>query len=375
MVYIPHHQMKRNFIRNISYMTKFYIAAAATLITGSALAQRGHTTATPLATSTPVSRITAIGDTAVMANVAAGSALTLFSVGRDSGYVTGTNYWNDKAFAERYSFSGRDSSVRVIGVIARFGGTVSPASTKAVTFTIWDQSDRVLISEDAAYNGFPRTVKATHTVPVTALGVGTDTLKMHLFTTPSPILTAPFFAGYSINYDFNSLNGDTIGLATTADSVRIGVKYTIDVTFPYGDTLATFVRNVQNATMYADGKWHDNYTDNYRLFSNLAIYPIVTIGAPSGTAGIIRSNFTLYGNYPNPAINATDIRLSLPMRADVTVQIMDMAGRTVSTISQPQLAPGLHNIAVNTATLAAGDYIYLIRSGNDGIAGKMTVIR
>jgi len=334
-------------------------------------------------------RTTAIGDTDVLSNIPDTVGLVLYPLGiKDSGYVIGTNFWGDKAFAEQYTFNGADSSMSIIGVFAQFGGTVSTASAQTVNFTLWSQGPRQMIGANLYYNGFPDLVADSVIVPVTSLGIGAaaDTMKMHLFAAPSHVFSGPFFVGYSMNYNFMALTGDTIGLASSKNGVREGAASSLDAVFYYNDTFIynneivvsdteiNTILNVQNATMEADSMWHDNYTDNDSLYNNLAIYPIVMIQAPTAVKGINRNNFTFYGNYPNPATDNTNIRFSLATNTNVTIQIMDMSGRVVNTIHEPNLYAGENIIPVNTSGMPAGDYIYLIRTTDgSGIASKMTV--
>ncbi len=318
-------------------------------------------------------KTTALGSIDTLRNILPGSTLTTYKVGtRDSGYVAGINYWNDKAFAERYV---NDSSrnMQVSGVIAVFHGKVNAGSTKSVTFKIWDQGGPQMVTSEIAYNGFPNNVLDSIVVPVTQIGIGTtsDTIKSYFFGTATGNVSS-FFAGYSIDYNFAALNGDTIGLASSLSGVRIGPAFSYTMTISdFGDTSIVKVLNVQNATLGSDNHWYDNYTQDDSIFNNLAIYPIVVMGYPMSTKGITRSNFTFYGNYPNPAVNSTNIKFSLDAVADVTVQLMDMSGRVIKTIQQTNLNIGEHIIAVNTTELPVGAYVYLIRtSGGDGIGGK-----
>ena len=327
----------------------------------------------------PYGKTTAVGSTDTLSNISDTATLTLYTSGtRDSGYVTGTDFWGDRAFAERYDFNGADSSMQVIGVLAQFGGKVNPACAGTVNFNVWSLGDPRILGATMSYSGFPNTILDSFTVPVTQLGIGTgaDTMKAHFFTTPTSQLSGSFFVGYSINYNFSSLNGDTIGLACSLNGDRTSHLFSVNVDTSFGDTILSTVVNVQNATMFSDNNWYDNYTQNDSLKNDLAIFPIVTIHAPTGIKGITRNNLTFSGNYPNPAVNNTNIKFSLTNSLDVTVQIMDISGRTFNTIKQTGLAAGEHTIPVNTTGMPAGDYLYLIRtSAGDGMAGKMTIIK
>jgi len=327
-----------------------------------------------------IARTTAVGDTFALKNITNLSDLTIYKLGaNDSGYLTGMNYWNDHAFAEKYNFNSNDSSMVVIGVMTEFAGTVNPASTQTINFNVWAISDTQFISSGLAITGFPNGIADSFTVGITRLGVGpvTDTLKTFIFSTPTTALSGPFFIGYSINYDFGSLTGDTIGVTCSPRGVKIpsdtSYYYNVDVA---GDTtLDTFIY-VQNATLEADGNWYDNYTQNDSLFNNLAIFPVVVIGNPTGIKGITRNNLTFFGNFPNPASDYTNIKFSLATPTGISIQIFDMASHLIQTISEPGLISGEHIVGVNTSEMPAGDYIYLVKtSAGDGIAGKLTVSR
>jgi hypothetical protein len=321
-------------------------------------------------------RTTTIGDTVKLSNIAAADTpYVIYSAGADSGYLTGTDYWQDSAFAERYDFNGEDSSVSVIGVFAQFAGKVNPASTKTISINVWNVTPQQYVSGTYLYSGFPDSVILSDTVALTQLGIGTanDTLKAFMFNNATTPISYEFFVGYSMSYNFSALAGDTIGLASSLNGDRTSPITTLQVFMSDIDTVVDTIVNVQNATLWGDGNWHDNYTDNDSLSNDLAIFPIVVTGTPTGVKGITRKNLTFYGCYPNPAVNITNIKFSLAKPADVTLQITDMTGRIMNTITQSNLATGEHIIPVNTSALTTGDYLYLIRtSGGDGIASKFT---
>jgi len=369
-------------------MKKIFILTIIIFITLSSFAQRpGKVHAQPISVITPgashpgnpSAKTTAAGDTVILQNSSDTLAHTVYSLGADSGYVTGTDYWGDRAFAEHYNVSDSGRNVQVVGVMALFGGKVNTASTKTITFNIWDQGAQQLVTGSQFYAGFPNNVLDSLNVPITHLGIGTtaDTVKAYFFPTATGNLSGSFFVGYGINYNFFTLGGDTIGLASTYDSVRKPTGlYTLSFNVSdLGDTTLDTTVNVQNATLQADNIWYDNYTQDDSLYNNLAIYPIVITGFPVSTKGITRNNFTFFGNYPNPADKNTTVKFSLTERADVTIQVMDMGGRVLNTTQQKNLVTGEHLISLSTTNMPDGDYLYFIRtSAGDGIAGKMMVM-
>ena len=369
--------MRKNLLVAIAAVSGFHVSAQKMM--------HGHfphpvTTAqiTTITTTNTQHKGTAAGSTYTLSNIpATDTARTIYShTGAGSGYVTGTNSYNDKGFAERYSFTGSDSSVKITGVYAQFAGTLNPASSRSVMLKVWMGGGPVRIKDSLYYNGFPGTAIDSVAVPVTQLGI--DTVKQHMFATPTANLSVSFFVGYTIDYNYTTLNGDTIGLATSLD----GHRNTNDYTFRYitnvdGDTTsADTILNVQNATLWSDGMWYDNYTQNDSTANNLAIYPIVVIAAPTGISSITKNALTFYGSYPNPASDNVSIRYALSAAADVTISIMDLTGRLVSTAKERSESVGDHTMQLNTSSLAAGEYIYTIRtSAGDGLASKLTIIK
>ncbi len=326
-------------------------------------------------------RTTAAGDTLTLRNISdTDSVRMLYTLAAPaSGYTAGTNSFNDKAFAERYYFNAHDSSMKVIGVITQFGGAVSTSSSRTVKLKVWTQGAPAIVAARTYYEGFPGSVMDSLEVPVTQLGIGpsADTMKQFLFASPTVNMSVPFFVGYSIDYNYTTLSGDAISLSASTDGHRYRPVHTLRyVTNTTGDTVAVdTLINVQNATQWSDGTWHDNYTQNDSLYNDLAIFPIVIIGDPTVVNGVTTGNLTLHGCYPTPASDNATIWFSLTKATNATINIMDMSGRTVYTAAR-DLATGAHKMDINTATFAAGEYLYVVRtSEGNGLAGKMLIAR
>jgi hypothetical protein len=375
-------------------MKKTFLLFIAAYISTSCFAQRTvHTYATPTqsinsglpATTGTTSRTTAVGDTLTLTNIAPLDPLTLIQyVSGATGFVAGTNSYNDMGFAERYYFNGSDSSMKVIGVMAQFGGKVNAASTKSINFRVWNLTTPVTVTSTIKYEGYPKDILNTRNVPFTQLGVGptaiTDTMKAFSFDTATKALNGAFFIGYDMAYDFSTLSGDTIGLASTANGHRtipaFHVLYTLNPDSLADTTHRDTIINVQNATQYADGIWHENYTQNDSIFNDLAVFPIVIIANPTGLNSVVKNNLSLFGNFPNPATNSTNVKFALTQNADVTIKLLDMAGRELSRANYKSLAVGTHTIAIPTNELPTGNYIYTIQtSAGDALAGQMSVVK
>ncbi len=326
-------------------------------------------------------RTTATGDTVIMNNIPTSATdRVLYGIGAaDSGYTSGTNVYNDRGFAERYSFGIYDSSVKVIGVMTLFGGHVNTGSDKTVTLKLWQQGAARMIAPNLYYEGFPAEVMDSLVVPATNLGIsaGTGTLKTFYFPTGTTYLRGPFFAGYTMDYNFTTTEGDTIALMMSKDGTRntpdYALRYNINTE---GDTTSTdTLLNVQNATQWSDNIWHDNYTDNDYLYNNMAIFPVVITGTALSTP-IVHKSLNLYGVYPNPASSTAHIDVSLSTATELYITLTDMTGKVVYQNKVSVKSTGRHTIDVPTGTLAAGNYLALVRTdANSGIAVKLSVQR
>ncbi|HAC14824.1 MAG TPA: hypothetical protein DCE78_02600 [Bacteroidetes bacterium] len=65
----------------------------------------------------------------------------------------------------------------------------------------------------------------------------------------------------------------------------------------------------------------------------------------------------LHPVYPNPFNPTTTIPFSISARQNVTIQIYDLTGRLISTISNEIYAPGSHSVRFNAVNLSSGIYI------------------
>ena len=75
---------------------------------------------------------------------------------------------------------------------------------------------------------------------------------------------------------------------------------------------------------------------------------------PDGSAGV-----TLDQNYPNPTSGLTSIRFNLPVSAVVSLRILDVTGKVVSTeIANESMQAGIQTYTLDASKYASGSYIY-----------------
>ncbi len=97
-------------------------------------------------------------------------------------------------------------------------------------------------------------------------------------------------------------------------------------------------------------------------------------------AAEVPTEFKLNGNYPNPFNPSTRIQFDLPETAEVSVEIIDMLGRSVMTLPAKQLEAGAaRTVEVNASSLASGTYLYrlIAKTATDTMVktGRMMLIK
>ncbi|WP_263810070.1 MULTISPECIES: S8 family serine peptidase [Salinibacter] len=94
----------------------------------------------------------------------------------------------------------------------------------------------------------------------------------------------------------------------------------------------------------------------------------------------IPDEFALEGAYPNPFRQAATLKMDLPQKANVTVEVYDLLGRKVQTAHRGEMAAGSgRTVQISGSDLSSGTYFYRARVEMDENrvteTGKMTVVR
>lgn len=80
-------------------------------------------------------------------------------------------------------------------------------------------------------------------------------------------------------------------------------------------------------------------------------------------------------NSPNPFNKSTDIIFSLPVEADVSINIYDLTGGLITSIEMGRLSAGSHKYSWNAAKLPSGTYFYSIIGDDFTGTGKMLLLK
>lgn len=83
----------------------------------------------------------------------------------------------------------------------------------------------------------------------------------------------------------------------------------------------------------------------------------------------------IYQNYPNPFNPRTNIDFELPRSAFVELEVFDITGRKVQTLTREFYRLGSYSIPFNAAGLSSGIYIYRLRIDEVVLTRKMTLVK
>ncbi|MGM0587356.1 MAG: two-component regulator propeller domain-containing protein [Bacteroidota bacterium] len=85
--------------------------------------------------------------------------------------------------------------------------------------------------------------------------------------------------------------------------------------------------------------------------------------------------FTLKKNYPNPFNPTTTVPFALPEAADVTINVYNILGHRVATLTDQRYSAGQHQVSFEASRLASGTYIIKAQLGDQVFERKMMLLK
>lgn len=79
--------------------------------------------------------------------------------------------------------------------------------------------------------------------------------------------------------------------------------------------------------------------------------------------------------YPNPSSDVTTASFNLTEQSDVTVEVVDLLGKTVKTIARKNMTAGECRVPMNVAELAAGVYMIKVSTEKGSITQRLSVVK
>jgi len=93
------------------------------------------------------------------------------------------------------------------------------------------------------------------------------------------------------------------------------------------------------------------------------------------TSDLLPENFVLHQNRPNPFNPITEISFSLPTASDVVVNIFNINGQKVASVTDDHFEAGTHIVEWNGTSYASGVYLYKITAGDFTDTKKMMLLK
>ncbi len=85
-------------------------------------------------------------------------------------------------------------------------------------------------------------------------------------------------------------------------------------------------------------------------------------------------SFELRQNYPNPFSGVTTIDIASPEPSDITVEVFDLLGRKIETVTDGFFPQGTHSIRVDASNWASGLYLYRLKAKDVTLTRTFSVI-
>jgi len=259
--------------------------------------------------------------------------------------------------AQRYSVGTASATVTNVLVIPGAGsGSVTTTQSNIYTETSYTPTSSALGS--------------SNTVPMSAYVSAMTANGFVNYTYSTPVAIAAnsnFYASVTVPSPMGGTDKDTMAVATT----------TINCSSAPLDSLSWIQTTYQIPTLGTQAQWGSVKHVFGGQNVDLMIFPVIDI--TSSSAGInnyvSHGGLKLYAAYPNPANSTININFALDKSAKVDVEIYDITGKVVKTISSNNLASGANSVSVDVSTLEAGSYLYSINANGNKMFSKFVVTK
>ncbi len=93
----------------------------------------------------------------------------------------------------------------------------------------------------------------------------------------------------------------------------------------------------------------------------------------SAVHDVTPAQFTVSPNYPNPFNKTTEFNVTLPEASAVSVDVFNMLGQKVWTMTPARMGAGVNVISINGSALSPGVYFYRVTVNDSSITQKMVI--
>jgi beta-glucanase (GH16 family) len=136
-----------------------------------------------------------------------------------------------------------------------------------------------------------------------------------------------------------------------------------------------FILNVAVGGNWPGSPNHTTVFPQEMVIDYIRVYQLDTSTSFEDDEEEVPQGYHLQQNHPNPFHSATSIEFSLPKTSYVMLDVFDIMGRHVSTLSRGYHPAGRHRVEFDASTLPAGFYSYRISTGSYYQARQMIIVR
>ncbi len=166
----------------------------------------------------------------------------------------------------------------------------------------------------------------------------------------------------------------------TGSDMEIYLNGNLDAYAPMSGPLATTTQNLVIGAAAAGPSQNQFYgtLDDIRIYNYALSFPaiqgLLTVVHQNGV-GAIPKTFALRQNFPNPFNPSTIIQYDLPERAEVVLQVYDVLGRKVRTLTDNMEQAGTHEVSFDASDLASGVYFCRLKAGDYSAVKAMMLLK
>ncbi len=278
----------------------------------------------------------------------------------DSGFVFGTNWFEDQA--------------------------------KATAFALPDGITEAQVKEVHVWFAFKRDGLTTQSYSLDFLE-GTPASG----PTGAPLFSQSFLLA-GINADADLETGEATTIHVLSQPVSVGSSFFVSVDFgSYGQAdwtntgiISTVLQEQRIAEVWekwSDGSWHNvsdawwgsdaepgTGTNGWQLWIEVFAETSM-MGTAVEDVGEIPRALALSSNYPNPFRSATTLRFELPTQTEVDLQVVDLLGRTVARLVEGSMEAGVHTVRFEAGSLPSGLYLARLHTGAGTHTRKLVLLK
>ena len=93
------------------------------------------------------------------------------------------------------------------------------------------------------------------------------------------------------------------------------------------------------------------------------------------TLQIIPDTYALLNSYPNPFNPVTSVHFTLPVESEVSLEVYNLQGRMVETLTSGNMQPGYHSVIWNADSYSSGVYFVKMIAGEYINTQKLMLVK